>query len=116
MAGKSRVAVLTNGRQFYEAEREAIRAARHSIHVEAYVFRPGHVAERFLDALTERAKAGDVGRLSLMLVLAPVFGLWLAAALFGERIGRVEVAGVVLAVAGTAVVAWEAARARSRAA
>ena len=58
----------------------------------------------------------DVGRLSLMLFLAPVFGLWLAAALFGERIGRVEVAGVVLAVAGTAVVAWEAARAPSRAA
>ena len=49
----------------------------------------------------------DVGRLSLMLFLAPVLGLLLAAALFGERIGAVEVAGVALAIAGTLVVAWE---------
>ena len=53
----------------------------------------------------------DVGRLSLMLFLAPVFGLLLAAALFGERIGRFELTGVVFAIAGTAVVAWEALRA-----
>ena len=58
LLGKSRVTVLTNGRQFYEAELEAIRASRHSIHLEAYVFRPGHVTERFLEALTERASAG----------------------------------------------------------
>ena len=58
LLGKSRVEVLTNGRQFYEAELEAIRAARHSIHLEAYVFRPGHVTERLLDALAERARAG----------------------------------------------------------
>lgn len=53
----------------------------------------------------------DVGRLSLMLFLAPVFGLLLAAAVFGERIGPLEVAGVVLAVIGTVVVAREAPRA-----
>ena len=49
----------------------------------------------------------EVGRLSLMLFLAPVLGLLLAAALFGERIGLFEAAGVTLAVAGTIVVAWE---------
>lgn len=49
----------------------------------------------------------EVGRLSLMLFLAPVLGLLIAAALFGERIGPVEAAGVALAVAGTIVVAWE---------
>ena len=58
LLGKSRVEVLTNGRQFYEAELEAIRAARHSIHLEAYVFRPGRVTEHLLDALAERARAG----------------------------------------------------------
>lgn len=56
----------------------------------------------------------DVGRLSLMLFLAPVFGLLLAAAVFGERIGPLEVAGVVLAVIGTVVVAREAPRAPGR--
>ncbi len=53
----------------------------------------------------------EVGRLSLMLFLAPVLGLLLAAAFFGERIGLFEVAGVGLAVAGTIVVAWESMRA-----
>ena len=56
--GESRVEVLTNGRTFYAAELSAIRAARHSIHIEAYVMRPGDLANRFLDALTERAAAG----------------------------------------------------------
>lgn len=50
----------------------------------------------------------DVGRLSLMLFLAPVLGLLLAAALFGERIGVFEGTGVALAVAGTLIVAWDA--------
>ena len=49
----------------------------------------------------------EVGRLSLMLFVAPVLGLLLGAAIFGERIGLLEVGGVALAVAGTIVVAWE---------
>lgn len=56
----------------------------------------------------------EVGRLSLVLFLAPVLGLLLAAALFGERIGIVEAAGVALAVAGTTVVARESMRASRR--
>ena len=51
----SRVEVLTNGTQFYEAELSAIGAARRSVHIEAYIFHPGLMADRFLEALT----AGD---------------------------------------------------------
>ncbi|HSE98973.1 MAG TPA: cardiolipin synthase [Blastocatellia bacterium] len=52
------VEVLTNGEVFYEAELEAIRAARHSINLEAYIFQKGEVTARFLEAMTERARAG----------------------------------------------------------
>jgi cardiolipin synthase len=55
---KGLVEVLTNGEIYYEAELEAIRAARHSIHIEAYIFQKGEIAERFVEALTERARAG----------------------------------------------------------
>lgn len=55
---RSRVEVLTNGEVYYEAELEAIRAARHSVNLEAYIFQKGKVADSFLDALTERARAG----------------------------------------------------------
>ncbi len=53
---RSSVAVLTNGEQFYEAELEAIQSQ--SINLEAYIFQRGEVASRFLEALTERARAG----------------------------------------------------------
>ncbi|HET9530897.1 MAG TPA: phospholipase D-like domain-containing protein [Blastocatellia bacterium] len=52
------VEVLTNGEVFYEAELEAIRAARHSINLEAYIFQKGEVTARFIEAMTERARAG----------------------------------------------------------
>lgn len=50
--------VLTNGENFYEAQLEAIRNARSSVNIEAYIFYKGEVTRRFLDALTERARAG----------------------------------------------------------
>ena len=53
-----RVDVLTNGEVFYEAELQAIREARHSVNLEAYIFAKGQVTHRFLEAMTERAKAG----------------------------------------------------------
>ena len=56
----------------------------------------------------------DVGRLSVVLLLAPVLGLLLAAAVFGERIGLVEFAGIGLAIAGTIVAAWGSFRAAHR--
>ncbi len=50
--------VLTNGEEFYEAELQAIGRAQQTINFEAYIFQRGEVARRFLQALTERARAG----------------------------------------------------------
>ncbi|HET6936178.1 MAG TPA: phospholipase D-like domain-containing protein [Candidatus Angelobacter sp.] len=55
---RSSVAVLTNGEQFYAAQLEAIRSARTSVNLEAYIFQRGKVAHEFLAALAERARAG----------------------------------------------------------
>ncbi|HEV2133254.1 MAG TPA: phosphatidylserine/phosphatidylglycerophosphate/cardiolipin synthase family protein [Terracidiphilus sp.] len=49
---------LKNGNEFYPAELEAIRSARHAINMEFYEFVPGEVSRRMLEALTERASAG----------------------------------------------------------
>src|SRR4051812_44877870 len=54
----SRLEVLTNGSDFYEAELAAIAAAKNSINLEAYIFQKDKIGHRFVDALTERAKAG----------------------------------------------------------
>jgi len=55
---KNCVEVLTNGDCFYEAQLQAIRAAQRTINLEAYIFHRGKIAARFLEALTERARAG----------------------------------------------------------
>jgi cardiolipin synthase len=52
------VEVLTNGEVYYEAELEAIRGARQHVNIEAYIFQKGEVTRRFLEVLTERARAG----------------------------------------------------------
>jgi cardiolipin synthase A/B len=54
----SKIEVLTNGEEFYRAELDTIRSAQRSINLEAYIFQPGEVTERLLEALTERAQAG----------------------------------------------------------
>lgn len=54
----SRVDVLTNGSTFYEAELEAIRNAKRSINLEAYIFRNDAIGGRFVEALAVRARAG----------------------------------------------------------
>ena len=56
--GRSRVEVLTNGAEFYERELEAIRQAERSVHLEAYIFHRSAIADRFVRALAERARAG----------------------------------------------------------
>jgi cardiolipin synthase len=50
--------VLTNGPCFYEEELSAIAAAQESVCLEAYIFHESEIAQRFVDALTERAAAG----------------------------------------------------------
>src|SRR5437867_13197161 len=47
----NRVQVLANGEVFYEAELEAIGAARDSVHLEAYIFQRGAITRRFLLAM-----------------------------------------------------------------
>jgi cardiolipin synthase A/B len=61
----NRVEVLTNGEVYYEAELAAIRAAESSVNLEAYIFQKGEVTGRFIEALTERARAGVEVRLTL---------------------------------------------------
>lgn len=56
--GGNKVEVLTNGEVYYEAELEAISKAERSVHIEAYIFQKGEVADRFVKALAERARAG----------------------------------------------------------
>jgi len=60
-----RVEVLTNGVQFYPAMLAAIRDARYSINVEAYIFQPGRIGDQIVDALAERARAGVEVRIVL---------------------------------------------------
>jgi cardiolipin synthase len=58
LARASNVEVLTNGPVFYEAELAAIRNAKASVNLEAYIFRRGEIGDRFVQALAERARAG----------------------------------------------------------
>ena len=58
MAAKDRLTsidVLTNGDEFYEAELQAIAQAQKHVCIEAYIFNKGEIAQRFVDALIERA-------------------------------------------------------------
>ncbi len=50
--------VKTNGDQFYEDELRAIATAQRSVNLEAYIFQKSEIAQRYLDAMTERAGAG----------------------------------------------------------
>ena len=70
----NRIDVLTNGEVFYEAELEAIKAAKHSVNMEAYIFQKGRVASRFIDALVDRAEAGV--RVNLVIDAVGSFATW----------------------------------------
>lgn len=59
----SAVDVFHDAASTYDAIEEAIRSAKHHVHVEYYIFEPGVVGERMRDALVERAKAGVTVRL-----------------------------------------------------
>ena len=54
----NRIDILTNGDAFYPAMLSAIAAARESINMECYIFKNGEIADAFIDALCERARAG----------------------------------------------------------
>jgi len=52
------IEILTNGATFYPAMLDAIAAARETVNMECYIFRPDEIGERFIQALVERARAG----------------------------------------------------------
>lgn len=58
LTSRTELEVFTNGERFYEAELAEIARARRTVNLEAYIFRPGAVARRFVEALAERARAG----------------------------------------------------------
>jgi cardiolipin synthase len=55
--------VLTNGSRFYASELAAIAAAGTSVHIEAFIFHVSDIGDRFIAALTERARSGVKVRL-----------------------------------------------------
>lgn len=55
---RNRVEVFTNGEAFYPAILDAVRAARHSVHIECYIFQDGKVADGLLETLIGRARSG----------------------------------------------------------
>ena len=54
----NRVSVLIDGPQTYSAMEAALRAARHDIHVETFIYGAGDVGQRFADLLAKKRKEG----------------------------------------------------------
>jgi cardiolipin synthase len=54
----SSVEILLHGRRYFPRILEDIAAARDHVHMLFYAFRPGAIADAFVDALAERAAAG----------------------------------------------------------
>jgi cardiolipin synthase len=54
----NRIEIFTNGDNFYPAMLEAIRSAEDTVNMECYIVRTGEVADRFIEALSERSRAG----------------------------------------------------------
>jgi cardiolipin synthase len=55
---RSRITRLKNGVEFYPAELEAARRAKHAVNLEFYEFMEGDVSRELLAVLAERARAG----------------------------------------------------------
>ncbi len=81
----NRVTILTDGPVFYEAMLETIRGATRSINMECYIFHPGQMADRFIEALSERARSG----VRVTLVVDAIGSL----SLRGRPVSRLRAAG-----------------------
>lgn len=92
------VELLSGGARTFDAVFEAVRAARHHIHLEYYIFEPDHIGTALRDLLVERAQAGVTVRLLLDALgskrigrkfLAPLHAAGVQVALFHDtKIGR----------------------------
>lgn len=60
-----RAELLNNGDEFFPVFLQAIREARHSIHLMTYIWRPGRIADEVFAALIERAREGVEVRLMI---------------------------------------------------
>jgi cardiolipin synthase A/B len=81
----NQVEIFTNGEQFYPAMIEAIRSATTSINMELYIFQPGTIADRFITALSERARSGV--NVTIVVDALGSFSLW------GRPVRRLRDAG-----------------------
>jgi cardiolipin synthase len=81
----NRVEVLTNGANFYPAMLQAIKGATRSVNLECYIFHPGTIADQFIEALSERARAGVK-----VTIVADAIG---SARLGGTPVSRLRAAG-----------------------
>jgi len=72
------IAILTNGEAFYPAMLDAIASARESISMECYIFKRGEIGDRFIDALSDRARHGV--RVKIVLDFVGSFSAWSHAA------------------------------------
>jgi cardiolipin synthase len=92
------VQLLSGGARTFEAIFEAIRAARHHVHLASYIFEPDAIGTALRDLLIERARAGVAVRLLLDALgskrigrafIAPLRAAGVRVALFHDtRIGR----------------------------
>ncbi len=57
--------ILNNGDEFYPSMLEAIRAAQHSVTIEAYIYWAGEIGMTFANALAAQAKSGVVVKILL---------------------------------------------------
>lgn len=71
LGDNTRVEPLYNGENYYEAEIAAMKAAQHSINLEAYIFKRGDLAKQVIETLAERARAGVKVNLVLDAMGAP---------------------------------------------
>jgi cardiolipin synthase A/B len=81
----NRVEIFTNGPEFYPAMLDAIRNATRSINMELYIFQPGTIADRFIAALSERARHGV--NVTIVVDALGSFSLW------GRPVRRLRKAG-----------------------
>lgn len=86
LVAHNRVVDLEDGDQIFPTMLAAIRGAQHSVNFEDYIYSSGRVSKKFVDALTERARAGVAVR-----VLVDWVG---ASRMDGDVVTRLRSAGV----------------------
>ena len=68
------VTVLENGDEFYPVMLEAVRGARHSIAIEAYIYWDGEIGLEFAEALADRSRSGVAVKILLDAVGSATIG------------------------------------------